>query len=791
VLRAPRPCGGLGRGWRVGWRRRLRLSMTEALATAAWEEVWAAQEALRALPLPQRWRSCLEAWRALPGGSWAAQMVEHGVSWDWLQPVPLATCFPLPQPQALPEERAALETLVDQLVQQGALVPIEARVEGRHVHVSAPMWLSPAFVVEKARVPGEPRRWRLVISLKRLNRFTQSVPFRLPTVTDAVLSSVQGTTRYGKIDLVDAFHQARVAPCMWPYLGVVVPSGQVYSMRVLPMGSCHSPRLFQKLLAPVIAQLRASVADEVLGYLDDILCLRARMSSGADDTMLQAARLLTRLGITISREKSSTQLASKVLFLGLELDADAACVRVPAPKWTAFRRAARQMERRVLAGSSVTARSVAQLVGRLRSLRPAVESAHYLSTSLVQWLRVLAQSLPRWDASRPMAWSTLPLDATMPAPDATLRAALLSDLRRWATLPAALRECPMARWWQSPTLLTLASDASSTTGFGATLAVHWPAVSRLPPPHEVEASGHATLRGRWTAHELRVHVNALETLAVARAITWATAWWRRWCRSPPLIEWLGAARAAELAGLLSRSSMRVLTDSTTAVATINTLRPRSLDLARATAAVHAAMTEAGAPARVRAAHVPGVANVEPDRLSRARVARATDWAVPSDVFELVCRRARVRPQTDLCATAMTSKCRWFVGLRASRHPAQIATDALTTNWDELPGPLYLAPGAAARFLMPVLLRLELFLPRLRQPVLLILPGWETAWRRRLRAIATRAARAMWIDGLEGPLPNATRATPMPWVALALWPPTCAYAPAGQRPTSRRRVRLLL
>lgn len=120
--------------------------MTEALATAAWEEVWAAQEALRALPLPQRWRSCLEAWKALPGGSWAAQMVEHGVSWDWRQPVPLATCFPLPQPQALPEERAALETLVNQLVQQGALVPIEARVEGRSVHVSTPMWLSPAFV---------------------------------------------------------------------------------------------------------------------------------------------------------------------------------------------------------------------------------------------------------------------------------------------------------------------------------------------------------------------------------------------------------------------------------------------------------------------------------------------------------------------------------------------------------------------------------------------------------------------------------------------------------------------
>jgi hypothetical protein len=609
----------------------------------------------------------------------------------------------------------------------------------------------------------------------------------LPTVAEAVEATVAGQTLYAKVDLTDAYWQGRLAPAMWPMMGVIVPSGRVYGMRVLPMGSSQSPRLFQHMLAPVVASIQKSMALRCLGYLDDLLLVcKDQGEASGNWPLIRACQLLTSLGVTLSVAKTSQALAPTVTWLGMELDARAACVTAPAAKWQAFKKAARSMERAVTRGAAVQARSVAQLIGRLRSLRPAVEAAHYLSTSLVEWLRVLARGAPSWDASRPMSWAALPLTGPMPTPTVELRAALLDDLSRWSRLPAAMRSCPMARVWQSPTLLSVATDASSEQGFGATLLVQWAAVSRLLPPPEIEASGAATLSVRWSPSEMKLHINAKEALAVAHATRWATAWWAAWSQSAPLRAWLGRSRCVELAALLARSTLEVRSDSVTTVATVNTLRPRSLALAGAVSELHQALLAPAAPARIRAVHVAGVSNVEPDRLSRARVATASDWAVPSVVYRQACATAGLVPQTDLCATARTAKCPWFVGFGSSRSPAQISVDVLVTNWPSLPQPLYLAPGAATAFVMPVLHRLALFLPSLTAPILIIMPGWEAAWRPLMRRTATQAAKAMWME-MTAPLPGARDQRELPWVACALWPPRCVQQPAGRRRASTRGV----
>jgi hypothetical protein len=139
-------------------------------AEAEWAAVWAAQARLRVMPLPERWRSCLAAWESLPGGEWAARMVRDGLSWPWHTPVPLSTSFRRPPPPTDPVEAAALEELVEQAVRDGAMVELPAVVAGDRVNVTVPMWCSPAFVVPKAVSPGEARKFRLVVSMRKLNQ---------------------------------------------------------------------------------------------------------------------------------------------------------------------------------------------------------------------------------------------------------------------------------------------------------------------------------------------------------------------------------------------------------------------------------------------------------------------------------------------------------------------------------------------------------------------------------------------------------------------------------------------
>lgn len=108
------------------------------------------------------------------------------------------------------------------------------------------------------------------MSMHKLNQFTESRASRLPTATEAVEETTPGQSLCTqKVDLPDAYWRGRLASAKWPMVRVIAPSERAFSTQMLPMGSSESPRLFQHMLAPVVAAIQKSMALRRPGCLNE------------------------------------------------------------------------------------------------------------------------------------------------------------------------------------------------------------------------------------------------------------------------------------------------------------------------------------------------------------------------------------------------------------------------------------------------------------------------------------------------------------------------------------------
>ena len=77
-----------------------------------------------------------------------------------------------------------------------------------------------------------------------------------------------------------------------------------------------------------------------------------------------------------------------------------------------------------------------------------------------------------------------------------------------------------------------------------------------------------------------------------------------------------------------------------------------------------------------AAHIPGVTNVEADRLSR-KFHDGTEWALNDEVFDRICTQL-VQPKIDLFASRLNKKLDNYVSWQPD--PKAVAVDAFSLNW---------------------------------------------------------------------------------------------------------------
>ena len=272
------------------------------------------------------------------------------------------------------------------------------------------------------------------------------------------------------LDLTDAYLTVPMHPDSQKFLRFLL-GDKTFQFTAMLFALNLAPRLFTKIMKPVVASLRSQGVRLII-YLDDILIIASSIETLNHHKTL-AIDLLESLGFLINYKKSNLTPSQQIVFLGMLVDSASMQFILPPAKSVHI-----QKECRLLLNTpSPTVRQLPRVLGLLESCRLAVWSAplHYRQ---IQTLQI--KVLQRWSN-----YNT-PVDLTPAAK---------SDLVWWIS---ALRTQQGSGIVPPIADLTISSDASQQ-GWGAS----WD--SNL-------------MAGCWSKTESQDHINILELRAAFFAL---------------------------------------------------------------------------------------------------------------------------------------------------------------------------------------------------------------------------------------------------------------------------------
>lgn len=311
---------------------------------------------------------------------------------------------------------------------------------------------------------------RLILDLSDLNKSVKYQHFKMDNIHTAMTLLSHGYY-LSSVDLRDAYYSIPIHPLSRKYLRFIW-KGELWQFKALPNGLSSAPRLFTKVLKPVLAYLRMQ-GHTVLAYLDDMLIVGKDMLSAHTATQATIT-LLSELGFIIHSEKSVLHPAHELEFLGFHLDTDSMLISLPEGKCDDITVACTSL----LGEPRPSIRMVAKVVGKLVAALPAAQFGplHYRYLELDK-IRALKRNAGHFDRRM------------------TLSDKARAELKWWVSHVHSVSNCiyrPRAK-------IEIRSDASGQ-GWGAT--------------DLVRSAG-----GRWNAEELlrasSNEINYLEMLAAS------------------------------------------------------------------------------------------------------------------------------------------------------------------------------------------------------------------------------------------------------------------------------------
>lgn len=238
---------------------------------------------------------------------------------------------------------------------------------------TAPAWRSHMFVIAKKGGGKRP-----IIDLSPLNRFLKSVHFKMEGI-HMVPELVEKGDWFVKIDLKDAYFSIPIAQSDQAFLAFDWEDS-TYAFQVLPFGLCSAPRVFTKMMRPVVEFLR-SHGVRLIVYLDDMLIMSSS-EKGAFTHGSLACDTLGRLGFRVNFEKSILVPSQRLEFLGFDVDSISCELKVPTQKRDLIVKQAKEL----FAKESVKARVFASFIGTAIAVAPACKRvlihARYLQRNL-------------------------------------------------------------------------------------------------------------------------------------------------------------------------------------------------------------------------------------------------------------------------------------------------------------------------------------------------------------------------------------------------------------------------
>lgn len=347
------------------------------------------------------------------------------------------------------DDQLSLE--VAKMLEKGAL---------EEVRVGQPVHLSHFFSVPKADGGIRP-----IISLKGVNRFLETKHFKMEGLK-CIPDLVGKGDWLGKIDAKDAYFHVRVAPETRKYLAFQFRD-KAYQFKAMPFGLNIAPRVFTKIMKPVLINLRAR-GIKCICYLDDLLIVGESESQTLKD-INTVLKLFGVLGITVNESKSHLTPTRVLNFLGLGIDTVRHVFTIPAQKDAEIKD--------LLSGAigeTWSARRLAGVLGKANAISLAAPWLHL-------FLREAEVSLKK--VVRPRD----PTSFDLPCP---LSEEAKEDVRVALSLWPEISDAPISRETAS---IVITSDASNK-GWGA-------------------VCGRKQTGGQWTVLEKALHINVKELTA--------------------------------------------------------------------------------------------------------------------------------------------------------------------------------------------------------------------------------------------------------------------------------------
>ena len=245
------------------------------------------------------------------------------------------------------------------------------------------------FLVRKAT--GE---WRLIIDLSSLNVFVHCPSFTMDTPRSILRALQQWLT---SLDLKDGYFHIGIDPADRSYLRFCHNS-TAWQFTVLPFGLSTSPRVFTKILKPVLAFAHLHRV-KLHMYLDDWLLNPGTHQQAVEQTSWLKS-LCQKLGLVLNLEKSDLIPSQVATYLGIELETSVGLARPSHKRLTNWLSVAEGFT----AQQSPPAVQWLQVLGHLVSLEKLVPYGR-IRIRPIQW-----QLRLQWSQSKEKSSKLIPLD---------------------------------------------------------------------------------------------------------------------------------------------------------------------------------------------------------------------------------------------------------------------------------------------------------------------------------------------------------------------------------------------
>ena len=299
----------------------------------------------------------ISEWVSFTSDPWILSIISNGYFIDFIDD-PVQSCFPHDCVMSA-EMSAVCDEEVKALLLKKAVIRISRPVDG---------FVSNMFATKKKKEnEDDPQLWRPIANLKRLNSFVYYEHFKMEGL-DLVKFVIRKGDWMAKVDLKDAYFTVPVAAEHQKYLRFVW-KGEFFQYVCLPFGLCSAPRVFTKVLKPVVAWLRAQGIRLVI-YLDDFLIMAESISLLLKHLAL-VVNILRFLGFLVNEKKSVFIPSQKIEFLGIVIDSNFLSFSLPVAKVTKVT----QLCKKALRAEKLPLRQLASIMGNFSWAIPTVPFA--------------------------------------------------------------------------------------------------------------------------------------------------------------------------------------------------------------------------------------------------------------------------------------------------------------------------------------------------------------------------------------------------------------------------------